>query len=1376
LGDNAGVEIGSVRASSQGTSTGILVDDCAGGRPVVKARVEALTSEGEATGIKAWGDCNPRIERAEVTIQGTNADSLDGIVCTGKNGVLSRCSILGNRVLMNEARTKPGVMTAGGISCSSCDTISGNYVPGLTNTGTLLHRSTSPRFVGLSNGDSSTLIAGNTVGAGCGYIAVGMSAAGRIENNFISGGAGCALVSVLGNDYVLSSTGLMAYGADVHSNTISAGSAADRPNLNCSTIAISGSYTLRNNIVLSGPCSPHAIVDSGSIIENNSFAGTINFQGSSLTAEQLNDASLTASGNFSGSCGYPLGPGDACVDRGTGEGAPAYDIQGDSRTETQPDIGPDELPLSQHPCNGVDCSGHGVCSAAGGGHCTCASGYEQPVSGPLDCVDIDECATSNGGCDPLVTCTNEPGTRSCGECPPGYTGSGEIGCIACGANPCQNGGTCLAELGVCDCPPGTRGSRCEELMFADVAAGFGNTCGLEPDGSLHCWGTRLLAPVGTFRSVSSGYSHRCAIRTDGSVACWGFSQSGAASPPTGAFLDVATGGDFSCGLRANGSVDCWGSNWSGVATPPSGAFESVSAGYSHACALRADGAASCWGSPADGRTTPPDGPFIALDAGDGHTCALRSDGSLACWGTNASGESTPPAGTFQAVSAGQGFSCALGTGGSLACWGDSYAGRADPPDGTFASVSAGGSHACAMRTDGLVVCWGYDAHGEATVPGGTFKSIASSAGDKTCALSLGGRLSCWLRPGNTPPPAGQFTSVSAGLGNGCALRTDGTIACWGNDGWGQSSPPPGVFTAVETDGGHTCAIDTLGTLQCFGNNGSGQATPPPGTFTSIARGYPVCAVRSDGTLACWGGSPEPPSGSFVSVASGYTRACAIRSDRTLACWGSEYYDYTNPPTGTFETIAAAYEHACGVRTGGALACWGLNSRYQSTAPSGTFRAVSVASDGDNDGFSCALRADRAVQCWGTFSRMTTCADFPSHPLCGTCSEGYTLSSGTCVDVNECNQSGCDPLTTCTNTPGSYSCSPCPAGYSGTGETACADIDECAADNGGCDQLTVCTNTPGGRSCGACPEGYTGTGADGCRPIVDACHPNPCQHGGSCTVDAQGGYVCQCPPSITGQDCEIVFTDVGVGQGFSCGLRSDGQVLCWGYNALGATDAPNGTFRALSTGSHSSCAIRGDGTLACWGYSNQGILNPPSGTFDAIAATSDYACALHDHVPTCWGATGSLGTPPDQPFLAIEIGPWHSCGIRLEGTVACWGTPLLDEGQADPPAGTFSALSATTYETCGIRDGDGIVECWGGDVFGGAPLPAEPVQALDVHIYWGCAIALDGRLLCWGNSYPESPAGTFRTVALSVAHGCAITTDDRLICWGQNAWGESTPPY
>ena len=43
-------------------------------------------------------------------------------------------------------------------------------------------------------------------------------------------------------------------------------------------------------------------------------------------------------------------------------------------------------------------------------------------------ADINECDTNNGNCDPLTTCTNTPGSRTCSACPAGYAGTGATQC------------------------------------------------------------------------------------------------------------------------------------------------------------------------------------------------------------------------------------------------------------------------------------------------------------------------------------------------------------------------------------------------------------------------------------------------------------------------------------------------------------------------------------------------------------------------------------------------------------------------------------------------------------------------------------------------------------------------------------------------------------------------------------------------------------------------------------------------------------------------------------------------------------------------------------------------------------------------------------
>src|SRR6266699_623462 len=74
---------------------------------------------------------------------------------------------------------------------------------------------------------------------------------------------------------------------------------------------------------------------------------------------------------------------------------------------------------------------------------------------------------------------------------------------------------------------------------------------------------------------------------------------------------------------------------------------------------------------------------------------------------------------------------------------------------------------------------------------------------------------------------GTVAQVSAGSDYTCALRTDGSVACWG----------------VKTDG----------TVACWGYNSDGQATPPAGAFTQVsAGGSHTCGLETDGAVACWG--------------------------------------------------------------------------------------------------------------------------------------------------------------------------------------------------------------------------------------------------------------------------------------------------------------------------------------------------------------------------------------------------------------------------------------------------------------------------------------------------------------------------------------------
>src|SRR5881396_936036 len=67
---------------------------------------------------------------------------------------------------------------------------------------------------------------------------------------------------------------------------------------------------------------------------------------------------------------------------------------------------------------------------------------------------------------------------------------------------------------------------------------------------------------------------------------------------------------------------------------------------------------------------------------------------------------------------------------------------------------------------------------------------------------------------------GTVSQVSAGGYHSCALRTDGTVACWGLNRYGQATAPAGVFTQLSAGGSHTCGLKSDGTVACWGDNSS----------------------------------------------------------------------------------------------------------------------------------------------------------------------------------------------------------------------------------------------------------------------------------------------------------------------------------------------------------------------------------------------------------------------------------------------------------------------------------------------------------------------------------------------------------------------------
>lgn len=139
-----------------------------------------------------------------------------------------------------------------------------------------------------------------------------------------------------------------------------------------------------------------------------------------------------------------------------------------------------------------------------------------------------------------------------------------------------------------------------------------------------------------------------------------------------------------------------------------------------------------------------------------------------------------------------------------------------------------------------------------------------------------------------------------------------------------------------------------------------------------------------------------------------------------------------------------------------------------------------------------------------------------------------------------------------------------------------------------------------------------------------------------------------------------------------------------------------------------------------------------------------------------------------PFISLAAGRNHSCAIRADQTLVCWGDG--SDGQTNAPAGQYVAVSAGNLFSCAIRADDGTVECWGSDGDGKASPPGGRFTSLvSPARAYTCGFRPSGAIDCWGrDDFGEtSPTGQFTSVSLGLDHACGIATDGSADCWGRN---------
>jgi hypothetical protein len=201
--------------------------------------------------------------------------------------------------------------------------------------------------------------------------------------------------------------------------------------------------------------------------------------------------------------------------------------------------------------------------------------------------------------------------------------------------------------------------------------------------------------------------------------------------------------------------------------------------------------------------------------------------------------------------------CVLSADASVTCWEQS---RDEPSSARSLVVEP-------TRVDGLSDVRALSGSGEtlfATLGDGTVRAI-----DVATAICKG--RGCPPRPvAKRIAGLADVADVAGSAQGACALRRNGTVACWDSESRGGAITPVLDLSAVTQLAGRDgtyCARRTDGSVQCWGDNAFGQL----GDGTKIARPSPVMVPAiTDG----------------IDVAVGGRHACAVLADGSARCWGS----------------------------------------------------------------------------------------------------------------------------------------------------------------------------------------------------------------------------------------------------------------------------------------------------------------------------------------------------------------------------------------------------------------------------------------------------------------------------------------------------------
>ena len=352
------------------------------------------------------------------------------------------------------------------------------------------------------------------------------------------------------------------------------------------------------------------------------------------------------------------------------------------------------------------------------------------------------------------------------------------------------------------------------------------------------------------------------------------------------------------------------------------------------------------------------------------------------------------------LAGGNNFLCTVSFIGRVTCRGDNEYGAVDPgqrytpeafvrrndlPSGVL-QVAAGAKAGCVRTAGGQVSCWGGGQLGrnQRARNGQPAGLVQRFEGDELVSLT-------------------DVRDLAMGGDMACAVRNDGSIACWGEGSLGDGYP-------VEQE--HTTAQRIVQGDQV---TPSGETSPiEDARQVAVGADY-ACYLTATGTVKCWGQGERSQLGQPINgtlnhaipvapelvadielVRAGKAHACALKSvqggmDQAI-CWGANDKRQANPTSPSRVTdpvvieglagvkeLALGEDHTCALLNSGRIKCWGGNREGQVGIGEAGMTPVNTPTwvqAGDQQpltgqsalfGFgqnNCSLGRNGTLNCWG----------------------------------------------------------------------------------------------------------------------------------------------------------------------------------------------------------------------------------------------------------------------------------------------------------------------------------------------------------------------------------------------------------------------------